>query len=70
MEEVRGGEGDDPEPDDEGADRENPFADRAVVGSEAGGFTDAEGLAGEADDHENDAEDEGEPNHGYPLYLI
>lgn len=72
MEVVGGGEGDDPEAGDEGSDGEDPLADGAVVGSEAGGFADAVDLAEEADGHEEDADGEGEPghSHGICFYLI
>ena len=63
MEVVSGGKGDSPEADDEGSDSNDPFTDRAVLGTEGAGFADAEDLAAEADGHEDDAEDEGEPDH-------
>ena len=70
LEVVGGGKGDDPEANDEGADGEDPLADGTVVGSEASGFADAEGLAGESDEHEEDADGEGDPCHGHgiPFY--
>lgn len=71
MEVVGGGEGDDPEADDEGADCEDPFADRAVVLGEARSFADAKDLTSQANDHEEDADGESDPGHGHgiPFYL-
>jgi len=65
MEEAGGGEGDNPEADHERADGEDPFADVAVGGGEGGGFVGAEDLAADADGHEQSAEDEGDPGHGF-----
>lgn len=67
MEVVGGGKGDDPEADDEGADGEDPFANRAILLGEAGGFADAKDLAGEAYDHEKGADGEGDPGHGHGI---
>ena len=64
MEDVSGGEGDDPEADDDAANRDDPLAGRAVMDAETGGFVRAENLATEADDHEQNAESKGEPCHG------
>jgi len=63
MEDVSGGEGDDPETDDQAADGDDPFTGGAVLGAEGGGLMGAEELATEANDHEQDAESEGEPSH-------
>jgi hypothetical protein len=63
MEVVSSGKGDSPEADDEGSDSKDPFTDRAVLGTEGAGFADTEDLAAKADGHEENAEDEGEPNH-------
>lgn len=68
MEEAGGGEEDDPEGDHERADGEDPPADGTVLGGEPGGFADAKDLAGQADDHEENAESECEPRHGGMLY--
>lgn len=65
MEEVGGGEGDDPETDDEGADGEDPIAGAAVVGGEGRGFANAENLAADTDGHKESAEDEGDPSHSF-----
>ena len=70
MEDVSGGEGDDPESDDNAADGDDPVTGGAVVGSELGGLADAEHLSAEADGHEERAESEGEPCHGLPMYRI
>jgi hypothetical protein len=72
VKEVGGGESDDPESDDEGADGEDPFADRAIGGGEGGRFAGAEDLAADADSHEENAENEGDPDHGltFVRYLI
>lgn len=67
MEVVGGGERDDPEAEDERADGENPFADRAVVVGEPGRFADAKDLAGQANDHEEDADGESDPCHGHGI---
>jgi hypothetical protein len=64
MEEMSGGEGNDPEADDEGADGEDPATRGTVVGSQSGGLAGAENLAADADGHEESAEDEGGPSHG------
>lgn len=64
MEELCGGESDDPEAGDERAHGEHPFANGAVVGGQLGGFADAEDLAADANGHEENAEREGEPSHG------
>jgi len=64
MQEARRREGDDPETDDQGADGEDPVADVAVLGGKSGGFTGAENLAADADGHEENAENEGDPSHG------
>jgi hypothetical protein len=64
MEDMGGGEGDDPEPDNEGSDRDDPSARRPIMGSEAGGFANAENLAADANGHQENAEDEGDPDHG------
>jgi hypothetical protein len=65
MEEAGGGKGHSPEPDHKGADGEDPFADVAIRGGEGGRFTGAEDLAADADGHEENAEDEGDPGHGF-----
>ena len=70
MEDVSGGEGDDPESDDNAADGDDPVTGGAVVGSELGGLADAEHLSAETDGHEERAESEGEPCHGLPMYRI
>ena len=64
MEEVGGGDGDDPEADDERADGEDPVAGAAVLRGKAGGFASAKNLAADADGHEESAEDESDPCHG------
>lgn len=64
VQDVRRGEGDDPEADDQAADGENPLAGRAVVGGERGEFTSAKDLAADADGHQESAESEREPCHG------
>lgn len=64
TEEVSGGEGNDPETDDQRADSEDPVARVAILGGERGGFTNAEDLAANANGHEESAEDEGGPSHG------
>lgn len=70
MEEMGGGEGDDPKADDQGADGEDPAASGAIMGGEACGFTDTEDLSADTNGHEKGAEDEREPGHGVPLYPI
>ena len=70
VEDVSGGEGDDPESDDNAADGDDPVAGGAVVGAEGGGLADAEHLSAKADGHEQSAESEGEPCHGLHLYRI
>lgn len=70
MEDVSGGEGDDPEPGDEAADGDDPFAGGAVVGGEGSSLMRSENLPTEADDHEQDAEGESEPCHGLLMYRI
>ena len=70
MEDVSGGKGDDPEADDEAADRDDPLAGGAVMDAKTGGFVRAENLATEADDHEQNAESESEPCHGNLIYRI
>ena len=37
----------------------------AVLGGEGGGFANAENLAADADGHQENAEDEGDPDHGF-----
>lgn len=69
MQEVRGREGDYPETDDDRADREDPVTGVAILGGEGGGFADAEDLAGEANGHQENAEDEGGPSHGLTFLL-
>ena len=64
MEEMSGGDRDDPEADDERADGEDPAAHGPVVGSKGGRLAGAENLAADADGHEESAEDEGGPSHG------
>ncbi len=64
MKEAGGGEGNNPKADDEGADGEDPVARVAIGGCESGGFMGAENLAADADGHEENAEDEGGPDHG------
>jgi hypothetical protein len=64
---MGGGKGDDPEADDEGTDGEDPFADGAVVVGEARGFADPKDLAGQANDHEEDADGESDPGHGHEI---
>lgn len=61
---MGGGEGDNPEADDKGADGEDPAAHGPVVGSKGGRLAGAENLAADADGHEESAEDEGGPSHG------
>jgi hypothetical protein len=63
MEEASGGEGDDPETDDERADSEDHVADAAVAGGEGRRFANAD-LAADADEHQKSADDEGSPGHG------
>lgn len=70
MQDVSGGEGDDPESDDNAADGDDPVTGGAVVGSEVGRLADAEHLSAKADGHEQSAESEGEPCHGLPMYRI
>jgi hypothetical protein len=65
MEEVGGGEGDGPEGDDERTDGEDPVTGVAVLGGKGGGFADAKDLAADADGHQENAEDEGDPDHGF-----
>ncbi len=64
MEEAGGGEGDNPKADDERADGEDPVARVAIGGCESGRLAGAEDLAADADGHEENAEDEGGPDHG------
>lgn len=64
MQDVSGGESDDPESDNNAADRDDPVTGGAVVGSEGRGLADAEHLSAKADGHEQSAESEGEPCHG------
>ena len=68
MDDVGGRKRDDPEPDDQAADRENPSACGTVVQGQAGRLTGAEDLAANADGHQESAKNEGEPRHGVPLY--
>lgn len=70
MEDVRGGERNDPEADDQAANGDDPFAGRAVMDAKTSGFVRAENLATEADDHEQNAESESEPCHGNLIYRI
>jgi hypothetical protein len=65
MEEVGSGESDGPEGNDQRTDREDPVAGVPILGGERGGFADAEDLAADADGHEENAEDEGDPDHGF-----
>jgi hypothetical protein len=37
----------------------------AVLGGKGGGFADAKDLAADADGHQENAEDEGDPDHGF-----
>lgn len=64
MEDMGGGEGDDPETDDQAADGENPAADVAVVGAETGGFAGGKDLTADTDGDKESAEKKGEPRHG------
>ena len=64
MQHVGGGEGHDPETDDQRANRQDPLAYRAVVGSQGRRFADTKNLAANADGHEENAEDESNPDHG------
>lgn len=61
---MGGGVSDNPEADDEGADRKDPAAGGPVLDGEGVGFAGAEDLAANADGHEDNAEDEGDPDHG------
>lgn len=70
MEDVSGGESNDPEADDHAAYGDDPFAGGAVMDAEGRGFMGAEYLATEADDHEQNAESESEPCHGNLIYRI
>lgn len=70
MEDVRGGEGDDPEADDQAADGDDPFTGGAVMDAEGRGFMGAEELPPEADDHEQNAESKGEPCHTLLMYRM
>ncbi len=70
VQEVRGGEGNDPQPDDQGAYGEDPVAGGAIGGREPGGFADPEDLTTNADGHQQCTENECEPGHGVPLYPI
>lgn len=70
MEDVSGGESNDPEADDDTADGDDPFTGGAVVSAEGSGLMRAEELATEADDHEQNAESESEPCHGHLIYRI
>jgi hypothetical protein len=65
MEVVSGGEGDGPQTDDDGADGEDPVAGVAIGGGEGRRLANAENLAADADGHEENAEDEGGPDHGF-----
>jgi hypothetical protein len=70
VEEVRCGEGNDPEADNQRADGEDPVAGGTIGGGEPGGFADTENLSTNADGHQQGTEDECEPGHGVPLYPI
>lgn len=70
MEDVSGGEGNDPEADHQAADRDDPLTGGAVVGAQGSSLMCAEKLPTEADDHEQNAECESEPCHGLPMYRI
>ena len=64
MEEMGGGEGNNPKADNQRTDGEDPATRRTVVGSQSGRFASAENLAADTDGHEESAEDEGGPSHG------
>jgi hypothetical protein len=64
MKVMSGGDRDNPEADDEGADGDDPATCGAVMGGEGGGLAGAENLAADTDGHEENAEDEGGPSHG------
>lgn len=70
MQVMSGGDRDDPEADDEGADGEDPAAHGTVVGSKGRGLASAENLAADADGHQESAEDEGGPGHGLNLCTL
>jgi hypothetical protein len=65
MEEVRSGKSDHPEADDEGADGENPVASAAITRGQRRGFVGSKNLTAKANGHEDGAEDEGGPSHGF-----
>lgn len=64
MEDVGSGEGDYPQTDDEAPDRNDVLAGRTVMEGEAGTFVGAKNLTADANDHEQNADSEGEPCHG------
>jgi hypothetical protein len=70
VQDVSCGEGNDPKADDQAADGDDPLAGRAVMDAEGRGFVRAEKLATEADDHEQNAESEGEPCHRLLMYRM
>jgi hypothetical protein len=70
MEDVSGGESNDPEADDQAADGDDPFAGGAVMDAEGRGFASAEELPTKSDDHEQNADSEGEPCHTLLMYRM
>lgn len=64
MHDVGGGEGDDPETDDEAADGEDPAAEMAVIDGEMRGFAGGKDLTTDTDGDEESADNEREPCHG------
>lgn len=64
MEDVGGGEGHDPQTDDQAADGEHPAADVTVVRSKTRGLAGCKDLTADTDGDEESAEKKGEPSHG------
>lgn len=65
MEITGSGQSNDPQANHQGANGEDPVARMAILGGEGRGFAGAEDLAANADGHEQCAEDEGNPSHGF-----
>lgn len=70
VQDVSGRISHDPQPDDQAADGNDPFAGRVIFSAEPGSFAKAERLSAEANDHEQSAEDKCEPCHDLDLYRI
>jgi len=65
MEVASSRQSNDPKANHQGANGEDPVARIAILGDEGLGFAGAENLAADADGHEQSAEDESNPSHGF-----